>query len=166
MTKTEATQAQFGFIKTLLQQREVTPGSIVDERVQHARSLATQGRLTTAQASGLIEILQAQPRKIERELDAGMYRTPSGTIYKVQRSVYGSGKMCAKELTKNEDDSWSFEYRGLATRFVNSSHLMTLDEAKEWGMLYGYCCICARVLTDEVSQSKGIGPVCEGRMSA
>ena len=37
---------------------------------------------------------------------------------------------------------------------------MTLEEAKEFGKLYGICCRCAAILTDENSIREGIGPIC------
>ena len=30
-----------------------------------------------------------------------------------------------------------------------------------WGKQFGFCCVCGLPLTDEVSKSKGVGPVCQ-----
>ncbi len=43
---------------------------------------------------------------------------------------------------------------------------MTLEEAEEFGALYGFCCRCGRTLTDENSIEAGIGPVCAGKFEA
>lgn len=40
---------------------------------------------------------------------------------------------------------------------------LTHEDAKTFGALYGMCCNCGRLLTDEVSIYLGIGPVCGGR---
>ncbi len=41
---------------------------------------------------------------------------------------------------------------------------MTLEQAQEFGKLYGVCCRCAADLTDEDSIARGMGPVCAGKM--
>ena len=40
---------------------------------------------------------------------------------------------------------------------------LTLQEAADFGHIYGSCCICSRELTDELSIALGIGPVCGKR---
>lgn len=93
--------------------------------------------------------------------DSGMYREPTtGQIYKVYCAVHGSGRMVCKLLNV---DTRSFEYRGLAERYVRRDWRMTLDEAKQFGQIYGVCCVCAATLTDENSIREGIGPICGGR---
>lgn len=87
----------------------------------------------------------------------GMY-LKDGRIFKVQRAVHGSGHLYAKELVDG-----SFVYAGGMFRQLDSSHAMTLEQAKEYGALYGVCCACARTLTDEASIEAGIGPVCAKR---
>jgi hypothetical protein len=84
----------------------------------------------------------------------GMYLF-DGRVFKVQRAVHGSGHLYAKEL-----DGTRFEYAPGMMRKLNSSHKMTLDQAKEYGALYGVCCQCGRTLTNEASIEAGIGPVC------
>ena len=92
----------------------------------------------------------------------GMHRL-DGEIYKVQRAVTGSGRPYAKKLTKAGGGAWRFEYaRGVVYRLSEATQ-MTLDEAQEWGALYGTCCVCGRALTNETSIAAGIGPVCARR---
>ncbi len=84
----------------------------------------------------------------------GMYRM-NGRIFKVQRAIHGSGHLYAKELTEN-----GFEFASGMVRHLNSTHKMTLAQAKEYGALYGTCCACGIALTDERSIAAGIGPIC------
>lgn len=91
----------------------------------------------------------------------GMHRVGL-RIFKVQKAVHGSGHLYAKELVK-EGDRWVFEYAKGAMRMLSASTLMSLAEAKEFGALYGTCCVCGRTLTNETSIEEGIGPVCSGR---
>lgn len=84
----------------------------------------------------------------------GMYKVGS-RIFKVQRAVHGSGQLYAKELTTG-----GFVYAAGAIRLLTSDDRMTLEQAKEYGALYGVCCRCAAPLTDEKSIAAGIGPVC------
>jgi hypothetical protein len=86
--------------------------------------------------------------------EEGMYKL-GNRIFKVQRAIHGSGHLYAKELV-----SGGFTYAGGMIRKLNSSHRMTLEQAKEYGALYGVCCRCAAPLTDEKSIAAGIGPVC------
>ena len=87
----------------------------------------------------------------------GMYRKDS-IIYKVQKAVHGSGRLYAKALIDGR-----FEYASGMVYKLAPSDQMTLEEAKEFGALYGICCVCGRLLTDETSIEAGIGPICAGR---
>ena len=93
----------------------------------------------------------------------GMYRK-NGEIFKVQRAVHGSGNLYAKKLTEVEEGVWKFEYAPGAVRRLRATDRMTLEQAKEWGALYGTCCVCGRTLTNETSIEDGIGPVCGGKL--
>jgi hypothetical protein len=84
----------------------------------------------------------------------GMYLR-DGVVFKVQIAKQGSGRLYAKRLTGN-----GFEYAPGAINTLRAEHKMTLDQAKEYGKLYGVCCACSRDLTDEKSIAAGIGPVC------
>lgn len=94
--------------------------------------------------------------KVAAELEAGIYLL-NDTVYKVQRAVHGSGRMYAKMLDK---ETGRFEYASGAVKSIKPEHKMTLDQAKEYGAIYGVCCACGRTLTDENSIEQGIGPVC------
>ena len=92
----------------------------------------------------------------------GMYRTPEDVIYKVVKAVHGSGRLYAQRLVI-EGTSGRFEYAGGAIRSLRAEWRMTLEEAKAFGSLYGFCVRCGATLTDDVSIKAGIGPICAGR---
>ena len=97
------------------------------------------------------------------EVTEGMWISnyTAGTVYKVQRAVNGSGHLYGKVL---DPESGKFGYLPGALRTIaESARPMTLDEAKEFGHLYGMCCVCGRTLTDEGSIEAGIGPICAKR---
>lgn len=130
-------------------------------------------RLSKKNASNVISFLKAEPNLAAKtwkdsspvpEAPEGMHRLADGSIYKVQRSTQ-SGRVYAKALVEN-NGSWSFEYAPGTVKILSERTLMTLDEAKEFGALYGTCCVCARTLTNEESIEAGIGPVCGGRLVA
>ena len=98
--------------------------------------------------------------KVEQD---GMYQMPDGTIFKVQRAkVGGSGQLYAKRL-EVEDGTGTFVYAPGAITRLDASMRMTLEQAKAYGKLYGVCCKCGSPLTDEISITNGIGPVCAGK---
>lgn len=113
-------------------------------------------------------------KKRVAEVTEGMYRTSDGRIYKVQKAVHGSGNLYAKELVRDvahgnvfgnvDQGRWKFEYVKGAIRRLRKEDKLTLEQAKEFGALYGTCCVCGRTLTDETSIAEGIGPICAGRM--
>lgn len=151
MTK-PASAKQVAFITTLISERVFT-GAV---------SFAT---LSSAEASSLISTLLNAPRKagasaVARVSEVGMYRNAEGDIYKVQRSRETSN-LYAKRLNVVEG---GFEYVQGAMRLIAPSDKMTLAEAKLFGVEFGICCVCGAFLTDPVSVSAGIGPVCAGRV--
>lgn len=83
----------------------------------------------------------------------GMYII-DGDVYKVVTSQT-SGKPYANKL-----EGSSFEYAPGAIRKLRPEHLMTLEDAKKYGKLYGVCCVCGRTLTNSKSIESGIGPIC------
>ncbi len=92
------------------------------------------------------------------DLMAGIYYV-DGEVFKVQISA--AGHAYAKHLIDG-----SFTYEAGAVRKIKPEHMMTLDQAREYGRMYGVCCECGKLLTNEVSVTEGIGPICSGRISA
>jgi hypothetical protein len=107
--------------------------------------------------------------KVEHD---GMYMTPDGRIYKVQIAHHGSGHLYAKKLVvesdavRNEDGTIvhpariSFQYERGAINRLSADWRMSLEEAKEFGALYGRCVRCGKILTREESIERAMGPVC------
>lgn len=89
--------------------------------------------------------------------EEGIYLNNQG-IFKLYTTQ--SGYLFAKKL--QQDGSWE-GVKGAAHK-LRPETKMTLEQAKHYGKLYGMCIKCGRTLTDEVSISEGIGPVCAGKM--
>lgn len=173
-----ASPEQTNYIRILLAEREVTPGTQTEN-------------LSKREASALITALKAAPYRprettasvpapnrasASQELEAGIYLC-DGTVYKVQRAVHGSGYMYAKKLTaldepytkmvrgKETKVTHEFVYAGIAPlRKLTAEMRMDLAQAIEFGAVYGVCVRCARTLTDEKSIERGIGPVCASKL--
>lgn len=108
----------------------------------------------------------------------GIYRDPNtGTIYKVQVAKQGSGNLYAKRLMVTQagtcggcmfcdgedtcpDYVGNFEYAPGVVKALRPEWKLTVEEAAEFGALYGICGCCGRDLTDEESIARGIGPIC------
>jgi len=122
------------------------------------------------------DIIKAnQPAK--DELEDGMYRRVrehDNTIYKVYHTQ--TGQQVAKRLVVEEmaDDynvrsegdiaTISWKYVGkYPLQFISPDDRMTMADAAEFGRIYGACCICGAVLTNELSIALGIGPICGDR---
>jgi hypothetical protein len=117
--------------------------------------------------------------EVKQPLEDGMYRLKStGTIYKVYHTVHGANMQVAKRLVVTQQGtltksgandgplevSVKFKYEGRAPLYnLTPKDKLTMQEAKEFGALYGTCCICGRTLTNELSIHIGIGPVCGQR---
>ena len=95
--------------------------------------------------------------------DAGIYHF-KGVIYKVYKAQTHN-TMLVKELkiTKGEKGVW--EYIGSARKALPfQAQKLTLEDAKQYGAVYGICCVCGAILTNVVSIEAGIGPICGGRL--
>jgi hypothetical protein len=132
---------QVGFIKSLISERSYTEAVEFDT-------------LTSSEASSLITKLLAMPT-IGGVTEEGMYRKEDA-IFRVQRSLE-TGNLYAKRLDVVE---MKFIYEAGAIKTINASHKMSLEEAKAFGVETGFCCVCAKFLTDPKSVAMGIGPVC------
>lgn len=137
-------------------------GNIAEVR-ECAKHTATHGMDAVRERGALFTDVPGQDVPAPRREPAGegMYRL-DGVIYKVQVAVHGSGNLYAKQLVQ-DGDRWTFEYAPGAVRKLDSSHQLTLEQAKEFGALYGTCCACGQTLTNEASIEAGIGPVCASK---
>lgn len=149
-----ATDKQVGFYVRLCAERGVNTDMIDFTKI------------SKSEISKAIDAILATPKptrpETKIEIEDGMYRLDD-VIYKVQHAVHGSGRQYAKELVQYADGSWGFEFaRGMVYK-LRPEHKMTIEEAKEFGALYGTCCVCGRTLTDEKSIEAGIGPICASK---
>lgn len=137
----KASERQVGFIETLLTER------IWEQSVE-------MSALSSKEASDLISNLLKAPKSIGA-VEMGIYQTEDGSVYRVQPSQ-GTGRLYAKKLVI----SGGWEYEAGAIYRLKSSQKMTLEEAMAFGVATGLCCVCGKFLSDPVSASRGIGPVC------
>lgn len=178
------TAKQIEFINRLQTERrwETTPAMAT--MVEDARFAWRKGEFTKRDASLLIHDLGFMPVRevapvIEEVSIEGMHRL-DGKIYKVQVAVHGSGRPYAKVLVTEQVGTCGgcekcdgedrcptfesrFEYAAGVVRRLSLETRLSLDEAKEYGAVYGCCCVCSRTLTKEESIAAGIGPVCAGK---
>jgi hypothetical protein len=161
VVKGDATEKQINFLVKLMDERGLS----------HTPELLDQ--LSKRDASALISTLLDNPKPkvpakptggkttapAPAEITEGMYITPAGTIYKVQRAVHGSGHLYAKVLETSDGDAW-FSYAAGAICKLRPEWRMTHEQAAEFGSLYGICCCCSKTLTDENSQHNGYGRKC------
>lgn len=98
-------------------------------------------------------------------LEDGFYFN-GGSVYKVIVAVHGSGRKYAKRL---EEETGSWEMAPGAVRTLRPEMKLTLEDALKvakvvatnpQSQLYGRCFKCGRVLTDEDSIERFMGPVC------
>lgn len=90
--------------------------------------------------------------------------------------VHGDTFVCVKwnragtgqYATVWDGSSWEYDSREsrklVADVKAGKLNMMTPEDAKRFGDLYGTCFKCSRTLTDPVSIAQGYGPVCAGRM--
>lgn len=112
------------------------------------------------------------PAKVETvELEDGMYRNNAGEFIKVYHTQKGHqvAKIAIIEQDHHDETAgtiWTveFSYVGKAPlKGLRPSDKLTIEQARDFGMIYGACVCCARTLTDELSIALGIGPVCGKR---
>lgn len=164
-----ATDKQIDYLQSLMAQRDVDRAmdvAFIDD------AIATHTLAKSAASEYIQDALRCPLRALRNPnvvIDAhiqqdGMYRTPSGEIYKVQRAVHGTGRLYAKHLVVDGFGKAHFEYAAGIVYKLRAEHRMTMEQAKEFGALYGTCCVCGRTLTLEASIEAGIGPVCAGKL--
>lgn len=169
--------------------RKVEPDDVTDELVSAAtewakawtgtfefmvdmHNRAVRGPLSPGQAKGVLNCWRADLNRRPSTVDAGgfakvtedgMYLSPEGDVFKVQIAKQGSGNLYAKRLVidpTNTGHPGKFQYEAGLINKIDPAWKMTLEQAKEFGKLYGICCNCGADLTDEKSIEAGIGPVC------
>jgi hypothetical protein len=160
----DATTKQIEYIQSLKSQRVKTEQ--VAEALEVARSLWEIERFSKKAASIVIEVLMDAPVQQDRPTPEGATKTwdsqgmhqLEGAIYKVQLSQ--NGRLYAKLLVRQAGGGWHFEYAPGAVYKLSEETKMDLEQGKQFGALYGTCCVCGRTLTNEDSIEAGIGPIC------
>jgi Family of unknown function (DUF6011) len=167
MTETQtgrpATDKQATFIRTLLAEREgYTEGFA--ERVKNG--LAT-GVMTTAEASKVIGWLMERPKRKAPTVPAGYYAVESATgkndldFFRVDVPEKGKweGFTFVKRVIGGHPE---YRVKGAEARAVLAriAAAGVEDAAVKYGQEIGRCYRCNLTLTDELSRSLGIGPVC------
>ena len=174
-TAPRPTEKQLRYTESLLAARSLTYGPGLD--TLDKRSISDVIRDLTSGDWRLLEpgiyIKDATAEDLKADFDpdsleSGIYLYKN-EIYKVQIAVHGSGHNYAKRLrldsTPDSDAGMGepvgyFVHAPGMVRKLRPEHKMSLEQAKEFGALYGICCQCGRTLTDETSIANGIGPVC------
>ena len=158
-----ASPKQVAFIEKLAAER--VGGTLYVKTQCNAWKVDCVEKLSGLAASNVIGVLLKEPKKEQapkatvKVAEAGIYLF-DGKVYKVQRAVRGSGNLYAKVLVTVAGEKGRFVYApGMVTK-LSPSDKMTLEQAKEFGALYGVCCSCGKTLTDEKSIEASIGPVC------
>lgn len=159
-----ATPKQVEYLQSLLRSRDVDRAmdiAFIDDAIAAgtlAKSAASEyiGDALRCPLRALRDPSRVAVAHIEQD---GMYSMDGG-VYKVQKAVHGSGRLYAKHLIVDGFGKAHFEYAAGIVYKLTPAMRMTLEQAKQFGVLYGTCCVCGRTLTDETSIANGIGPVC------
>jgi hypothetical protein len=129
---------------------------------------AGSSAFTMQSASWLIEQLFATPKPTafapsnEKPADLGYYLVDE-TVYVVVESKT-SGKHYAKRMSViGARGRW--EYAHGMVYHLAGAHRLTVEEARILGRSLGCCMICGATLTDPESVERGIGPICETRVT-
>ena len=149
------TEKQVQLIAHLVRDREISPTGM-------ARLLLEMWEFdrTRETATVLIDALMALPRlrQDKAPAPAGLH-VLDGEVYRVVVSR-GSGRPYALWLVES---TGGFEYAPGAVRHLSEDTMMTLEEARDYGVRHGVCAACGRTLTNPESIEYGIGPVCRTR---
>lgn len=174
---TAATEKQMDLIHRLIKERETIRLTEVQQEylvgVRDGTTILTKNAASKV-IDGLFDLpKKAMQRHLNVELEDGMYKK-GNAIYKVQHAVHGSGRQYAKKLCYFDENGyeakaagdgggWKFIYQQGAINTLSPEDAMSLEEAQEFGRIYGVCCRCGAMLTDENSIEAGIGPICASK---
>jgi hypothetical protein len=164
-------------VKTDAPVREMTPRQrftvtgLLADRVHTFGDIEVDA-LNFATASEMIDILLAAPKHPKAPKATASRALPEegiylfeGSYYKIQIDVHNTGRKMCKKLHPSEVEGEKGVFRkvsGMGGK-LTAEHKLSLEQAKEFGKLYGQCVCCGAVLTKDESIEKGIGPVCEGK---
>jgi len=169
---TAPTERQKNYLGSLIEKAAAGDGSdrTVADVIRDAGATVDDviDRLTKAEASAQIDFYLSSPdaaKVVDNEPPVGVHSL-DGTIFKVQLARSGSGKKYAKILVEDIKPTWEYVGRGGAFNRLTDETLISVDEAKAFGLRTGFCAICAKELTVQESITRGIGPVCFAKVGA
>lgn len=156
-----ATEKQTAFIAKLLPSRSLPLLAGAKLEAELAEGVSKK------RASEIIEILLAAPKSsaqvvkaAKAEVECGYYAY-EGTVAVVVIAKT-TGNKYAKKLVLPDYAGGKAQWLyapGVVVQLAGQTP-MSLEQAKEFGKLHGYCVKCGAQLTDPVSVEAGIGPVC------
>lgn len=102
------------------------------------------------------------------QLEAGLYETPKGEIFRVQISRESGNRyakrmieITGKRLTETDNVvNVDFKFESGAVWNLRPEWRMDFDRAKELSIRYRHCLACGIFLKDATSVAEGIGPIC------
>lgn len=150
-----ATEPQLNFIRVLFTKKGTELENI---------ELLTKDQASTliGELKKLPDVRKTQAKREVANIEPGMY-AKDGKIYKVKLSnPKPDGVRYPYALELNE--AHRFEYAPGVVGTLSAEDRMTEEQAAAYGLEHGVCCVCGRVLTNEDSKARGIGPICATRL--
>lgn len=148
----KATEGQVKYIESLMAKKGIPHGP------------RPTSEILFDEVSEIISMLKEIPDEVREvaKLEAGMYLTPDGTMYRVKPSREGRLYAQRVEVYEVEGDrtTVSFVYEAGAIRKLTPEMRMTIEQAMAFGIRTGVCLDCGRELTVKESVERGIGPIC------
>lgn len=161
LTTNPATDSQMSYIASLMDK-------VYGDNAPEAYLALVESEITRKQASEKIDALRAmlystpaQPKPTVTVPD-GIHYT-DGTVYRIRTSKsgnqYAERLLTQIEREANEGKAWVYEGRKPLAG-LSSDTVLTFQQAKAYGKMYGICADCGKLLTNPDSVEAGIGPVC------
>lgn len=117
--------------------------------------------LSMKEASRLIEWLKAKPKKQQQGVERGSYKY--GDHYYVVTKARDSQRLYARRIVVTSYGKVRTQYAPSVYRALTDDMKLTEAEAVSFGVQFGVCCMCAKLLSNPESVKAGIGPVCRKR---
>lgn len=140
---------------------------LVDVKARASRGLSPKQVAAVLKCKARDRSRPAPAPKQSTVTEPGIYER-DGEVFKVQKSR-SSDRLYAKRLIPAPSDRltesgvherWEFEYAPGVIFTLTPEHRMGIEEAKTFGIRFGICACCGKVLKRADSVERGIGPVC------
>lgn len=172
-----ASKAQFDFIKSLVTERELE--AHIASTVEYMRGRAVKGEMTSREASGLIDVLLTQPKKVVAPTpspapEAASPVVPDGRyalrtdddgvdFFRVESPTTGRWVGRTFVSVQASDELYPLRNQGQRDGILARIAEDVKGASALYGQELGQCGVCGRTLTDDVSRARGIGPVCNDK---